>query len=115
MSEVLRAVVSSEPECFDAAVSSDDCAAWSVRQAQDGRAWSWLGAAMQATSLPFSVVTAPVQRYHPAVIAQAIATLADMFPGRVSAALGSGEALNENITGEPWPPKAERDARLVEC
>jgi G6PDH family F420-dependent oxidoreductase len=61
------------------------------------------------------VVTAPGQRYHPAVAAQAIATLAEMYPGRFWAALGSGEALNEHVTGDRWPAKAERDARLLEC
>jgi probable non-F420 flavinoid oxidoreductase len=70
---------------------------------------------MQATSLPFGVVTAPGQRSHPAITAQAIATLGEMFPGRFWAALGSGEALNEHVTGDPWPSKADRDARLLEC
>jgi probable non-F420 flavinoid oxidoreductase len=70
---------------------------------------------MHATSLPFGVVTAPGQRYHPAVTAQAIATLGDLFPGRFWAALGSGEALNEHVTGDPWPRKEDRDARLLEC
>ncbi|MGH4006610.1 MAG: TIGR03557 family F420-dependent LLM class oxidoreductase, partial [Pseudonocardiaceae bacterium] len=74
-----------------------------------------LGAALQATSLSFGVVTAPGQRYHPAVTAQAIATLGDLFPGRFWAALGSGEALNEHVTGDAWPRKEERDARLLEC
>ena len=60
-------------------------------------------------------MTAPGQRYHPAVIAQAIATLGEMFPGRFWAALGSGEALNEHVTGDRWPTKVERDARLLEC
>jgi G6PDH family F420-dependent oxidoreductase len=74
----------------------------------------WLGAALQATRLPLGVVTAPGQRYHPAVIAQAIASLAEMFPGRFWAALASGENLNEHITGDPWPAKADRDVRLDE-
>ena len=77
-------------------------------QGHSGHAWSWLGAALQATDIPFGVVTAPGQRYHPAVTAQAIATLADMFPGRFWAALGSGEAVNEHVTGDRWPVKAER-------
>ena len=64
---------------------------------------------------PFGVVTAPGQRYHPAITAQAIATLASMFPGRFWAALGSGEASNERVTGEAWPRKDVRDARLLEC
>ena len=70
---------------------------------------------MQATSFPFGVVTAPGQRYHPAITAQAIATLGELFPGRFWPALGSGEALNEHVTGDPWPAKADRDARLLEC
>ncbi len=65
--------------------------------------------------MSFGVVTAPVQRYHPAVSAQAIATLAEMYPGRFWAALGSGEAVNEHVTGEPWPTKEIRDARLLEA
>ena len=59
--------------------------------------------------------TRPGQRYHPVIVAQAIATLEEMFPGRFWAALGSGEAMNEHITGDPWPPKDERNARLDEC
>ena len=69
----------------------------------------------QATALPFGVVNAPGQRYHPAIIAQAAATLAEMFPGRFWVALGTGEASNEHITGDRWPAKAERNARLREC
>ena len=58
---------------------------------------------MARTSLPFGVVNAPGQRYHPAIIAQAAATLAEMFPGRLWVALGTGEASNEHITGGGWP------------
>jgi G6PDH family F420-dependent oxidoreductase len=70
---------------------------------------------MQATPLPFGVVNAPGQRYHPAIVAQAIATLLELFPDRLWVALGSGEASNEHITGDRWPPKPERNARLLEC
>jgi probable non-F420 flavinoid oxidoreductase len=96
-------------------MSSDHISPWSSRQGESGYAWSWLGAALATTSLPFGVVTAPGQRYHPAVTAQAIATLGQMFPGRFWAALGSGEASNERVTGEVWPRKEVRDARLLEC
>jgi probable non-F420 flavinoid oxidoreductase len=113
--ELLRAVTAAEHAGFAAAMCSDHLAPWSELQGHSGHAWSWLGAALQATSVPFGVVTAPGQRYHPAVIAQAIATLAEMFPGRFWAALGSGEALNEHVTGDRWPRKADRDARLLEC
>jgi probable non-F420 flavinoid oxidoreductase len=112
---LLEAARRAEEVGFDAAMCSDHFAPWSVRQGHSGHAWAWLGSALQATGLPFGVVTAPGQRYHPAVAAQAMATLADMHPGRFWAALGSGEAMNEHITGDRWPDKATRDARLLEC
>lgn len=112
---LLEAVEAAEAAGFQAAMCSDHLAPWSERQGHSGYAWSWLGAALQATDLSFGVVTAPGQRYHPAVAAQKIATLAEMFPGRFWTALGSGEALNEHVTGEPWPPKSERDRRLLEA
>jgi probable non-F420 flavinoid oxidoreductase len=112
---LLDAVVAAERAGFQAAMCSDHLAPWSERQGHSGFAWSWLGAAMEATALPFGVVTAPGQRYHPTTIAQAIATLGELFPGRSWTALGSGEAVNEHVTGDPWPPKDQRDARLLEC
>jgi probable non-F420 flavinoid oxidoreductase len=114
-SEMLACARAAEQAGFAAAMCSDHLAPWSARRGHSGFAWSWLGAAMQATSLPFGVVNAPGYRYHPAIVAQAAATLAEMFPGRFWVALGSGEALNEHITGEQWPHKAERNARLMEC
>jgi probable non-F420 flavinoid oxidoreductase len=96
-------------------MSSDHFSPWSERQGESGFAWSFLGAALQATGLPFGVVNSPGQRYHPAIIAQAAATLAELFPGRLWVALGTGEASNEHITGDPWPTKSERNARLREC
>ncbi|WP_406312579.1 TIGR03885 family FMN-dependent LLM class oxidoreductase [Streptosporangium sp. NBC_01639] len=113
--ELLKAVTRAEQAGFAAAMSSDHFSPWSKRQGQSGFAWSWLGAALQATELPFGVVNAPGQRYHPAIIAQAIGTLGAMFPGRFWAALGTGEASNEHITGDRWPRKDVRTARLREC
>ena len=113
--ELLAAVVAAERAGFEAAMCSDHFSPWSSRQGQSGFAWSWLGAALQATNLSFGVVNAPGQRYHPAIIAQAIGTLGAMYPGRFWAALGSGEYSNEHITGEPWPRKDVREARLLEC
>jgi probable non-F420 flavinoid oxidoreductase len=100
---------------FTAAMCSDHFHPWSERQGHSGFTWSWLGAALEGTPLSFGTVCAPGQRYHPAVIAQAAATLAEMYGDRMWLALGSGEALNEAITGQPWPPKPERQARLEEC
>ncbi len=114
-SALLKWVQLAEQAGFTAAKSSDHFHPWSERQGQSGFAWSWLGAAMQATDLPFGSITAPGYRYHPAVLAQAAATLGEMFPSRFWLALGSGEAINEAITGLPWPEKAERNALLREC
>ena len=100
---------------FEGGMSSDHFSPWSERQGESGFAWSFLGAALAVTRLPFGIVNAPGQRYHPAIIAQAAATLAEMFPERLWVALGTGEASNEHITGDPWPLKEERNARLLEC
>jgi probable non-F420 flavinoid oxidoreductase len=97
---------------FAHAMCSDHFAPWSERQGHAGHTWSWLGAAMQATPMTFGTVCAPGQRYHPAIVAQAAATLGEMFPQRFWIALGSGEALNEAMTGQPWPSKPDRNARL---
>src|SRR5215217_9751297 len=114
-SRLLAHVRDAEAAGFGAAMSSDHFSPWSERQGESGFAWSFLGAALHATALPFGVVNAPGQRYHPAIVAQAAATLSELFPGRFWLALGSGEASNEHITGDRWPPKAERRARLGEA
>ena len=110
--QLLKDVQQAEQAGFTAGMSSDHFSPWSERQGESGFAWSFLGAALATTNIPFGVVNAPGQRYHPAIIAQAIATLAQMFPGRFWAALGSGEASNERMTGEVWPRKEIRDQRL---
>jgi probable non-F420 flavinoid oxidoreductase len=114
-SRLLKHVKEAEAAGFRAAMSSDHFSPWSGRQGESGFAWSFLGAALEATELPFGVVNAPGQRYHPAIVAQAAATLYEMFPGRLWVALGTGEASNEHITGQGWPGKSERNARLREC
>lgn len=114
-SELLTYVQRAEQAGFTASLSSDHFHPWSERQGQSGFAWAWLGAAMQATHLPFRVVCAPGQRYHPAIIAQAAATLAEMFPERFWLTVGSGQLMNEGITGQKWPVKSDRNARLKEC
>src|SRR5215210_3315321 len=113
--DLLRAVQHAEQVGFTAAMCSDHLEPWNERQGHSGFAWSWLGAALATTGLPFGAVNAPGQRYHPVIVAQAVATLGAMFPGRFWVALGSGEAMNEHITGDRWPRKEVRDARLREC
>jgi probable non-F420 flavinoid oxidoreductase len=114
-SDLLAASQRAEQAGFTAAMCSDHLSPWSERQGQSAFAWSWLGAALQSTSLPFGVVSAPGQRYHPVVIAQAIGTLGAMYEGRFWAALGTGENSNEHVTGGEWMRKDLRNARLREC
>lgn len=114
-SELLRYCAMAEKAGFTSINSSDHFHPWSKRQGQSGYAYSWLGASMATTTLPHGVVTTPGYRNHPAILAQAAATLSEMFPNRFWMALGSGEALNDRITGEKYPIKSERNERLVEC
>jgi len=113
-STLLRDVIHAHEAGFQAAMCSDHLAPWLDAQGESGFALSWLGAALASTPLSFGVVHAPGQRYHPVISAQAIATLGEMFPGRFWAALGSGENMNEHVTGDPWPDKPTRERRLLE-
>jgi G6PDH family F420-dependent oxidoreductase len=78
--------------------------------------WSVLGALASTTRLKLTTaVTCPSFRIHPAVIAQAAATTAVLAPDRFTFGVGAGEALNEHILGEAWPPVSVRHARLTEA
>lgn len=111
---LLQLVQKAESAGFQAVLSSDHIHPWSVNQGNSGFALSWLGAAMHATEIPFGIVTVPGYRYHPAILAQAVATLEKMFPGRFFLTLGSGEALNEHVVAEGWPDKPLRNQILKE-
>ena len=116
-SALLAAVQRAEQAGFDAAMSSDHFSPWSERQGAVRRS-PGPGSAPRCRRprLPFGVVNAPGQRYHPAIIAQAIGTLAAMYPGRFWAALGTGEASNEHITGDRLAAQgACATHRLREC
>lgn len=116
-SDLLDLVQQAEVAGFDGAFTSDHAHPWSETQGQSGFAWSWLGAALARTSrLSFGAISVPGGwRYNPAVLAQAVGTLGQMFPGRLPwIALGSGQFLNEHITGADWPDKQTRNARLRE-
>ena len=111
-SALLDAVIGAERAWFDGAMCSDHLAPWTRAQGQSGFALSWIAAALACTDFSIGMVNAPGQRYHPVMIAQAFATLEEMFPGRFWAAMGSGEAVNEHVTGEGWPAKSIRNERL---
>jgi coenzyme F420-dependent glucose-6-phosphate dehydrogenase len=114
-SELLKYAKMAEEAGFQFCLSSDHFHTWNENQGHSGFAWSWLGAAMAQTSMSFGVVNCPTFRYHPAIIAQAVATLDEMFPDRFWISVGSGQALNEAITGEHWPEKTERNKKLKEA
>ena len=63
----------------------------------------------------YTAVTCPTVRIHPAVIAQAAATTAALMPGRFGLGIGSGEALNEHVLGDPWPTAPVRLEMLEEA
>ena len=95
---------------------SDHFHPWVPSQGQSPFAWSLLGALGVATNLRMGTgVTPPGWRYHPAILAQAAATLEYMFPGRFYLGLGAGEALNEHVTGQYWPEAVTRLEVLAEA
>lgn len=100
---------------FDMAMCSEHFVPWSSAHGHAGNTWAWLGAALATTDLAIGCVCTPGYRNHPAVLAQQLATLGEMFPGRIWTALASGEAKNETITGARWPRKEQRVERLEEC
>ncbi|MFC6905380.1 TIGR03885 family FMN-dependent LLM class oxidoreductase [Halalkalicoccus tibetensis] len=114
-SELLEYVQLADERGFDSVLASDHFHPWSERQGESGFVWSWLGAALQTTSMDYGTVNAPGYRYHPAIVAQAAGTLREMNPERFWLAVGSGQLLNEGIAGTDWPVKEERNARLEEC
>jgi len=109
--------VRAEQVGFDFEVSSDHYSPWLTEQGHAPYAWTVLGAVAQATSRVelATYVTCPIQRYHPAVVAQKAATLQLLSEGRFILGLGSGENLNEHVTGEGWPPIAQRQDMLEEA
>lgn len=113
-SALLDAVIAAERAGFDGAMCSDHLAPWTRTQGHSGFALSWIAAALARTRFSIGMVNAPGQRYHPVIVAQAFATLEEMFPGRFWAAMGSGEAINEHVTGDGWPAKHLRNERLRE-
>ncbi|HYA84933.1 MAG TPA: LLM class flavin-dependent oxidoreductase [Candidatus Bathyarchaeia archaeon] len=96
--------------------TSDHYMPWWDSGASGGAAWPWLGAALAKTTnvATGTGVTAPILRYHPAIVAHIFATLGFMFQNRVFLGIGRGEALNEVTSGQYWPSNAEKFARLKE-
>ena len=101
---------------FQALWISDHYHPWNDAQGQSPFVWSVIGALSEAVSLPIeTAVTCPTVRIHPAVVAQAAATSAVMTDGRFRLGVGTGEALNEHILGDAWPPLHVRLEMLEEA
>ncbi|MGH7721728.1 MAG: glucose-6-phosphate dehydrogenase (coenzyme-F420) [Candidatus Dormibacteria bacterium] len=102
---------------FDSVFISDHFQPWRHNRGHAPFAFAWLAALGERTErvlMGTSVVT-PTFRYHPAVVAQAMATVACLSPGRLALGVGTGEALNEVALGAAWPDSKERFARLKEA
>lgn len=114
--ELVELATEAEELGFDFASISDHFHPWMDTQGHSPFVWSVLGGIAARTShLPIMTGVTPLSlHYQPTIIAQAAATVADMMPGRFSFGIGTGEALNEHITGETWPPVSVRQAMMQE-
>ncbi|WP_210506303.1 TIGR03557 family F420-dependent LLM class oxidoreductase [Naasia sp. SYSU D00057] len=114
--EAVELAAYAESRGFRGVSASDHFQPWVPAQGQSSFVWNVLTAVAERTSGDIGTgVTAPTYRTHPAVVAQASATLAAMYPGRHWLGVGSGEALNEHIVGQYWPEAPERINRLFEA
>jgi len=116
-SSLVQQAVDAEAAGFDFLVISDHYHPWLGEQRHSGFAWTILGAVAQATeSIRLAtMVTCPIVRYHPAIVAQMAATTAILSDQRFTLGLGAGERLNEHIVGRGWPPADVRHEMLGEA
>lgn len=114
--DLVDLAVRAEDIGFDFASISDHYHPWLDAQGHSPFVWSVLGGIATRTSrlALMTGVTALSLRYHPTLLAQAVATVADMMPGQFSFGIGTGEALNEHIMGANWPPVSIRQEMMEE-
>src|SRR2546428_11779686 len=114
--DLLGFCAQAEAAGFSGVMAADHVQPWVPQQGQAGFVWSFMAAAAERTKGDIGPgVTCPSFRQHPAIIAQAAATMAAMYPGRFWLGLGSGEALNEHVVADYWPEIAERIDRMFEA
>jgi G6PDH family F420-dependent oxidoreductase len=113
---LIKQAVMAQQAGFDALWISDHFHPWLDEQGQSSFVWSVIGAISQVTDLPVTTaVTCPTTRMHPAVVAQAAATAGLLTGGKFNLGVGTGEALNEHVTGARWPSAEERREMLEEA
>ena len=114
--EVVDYSVKAEAAGFSGVMAADHFQPWVPQQGNAAFVWNVMTAISERTKGDVGPgVTCPSFRMHPAIVAQASATMAAMYPGRFWLGLGSGEALNEHIIGGYWPETPERIARMLEA
>ncbi|WP_204295719.1 TIGR03557 family F420-dependent LLM class oxidoreductase [Actinoplanes campanulatus] len=115
--ELVRQAIRAEEVGFDFVEISDHFHPWLDIQGHSPYAWNVLSAiAARTTTLGLATgVTCPSVRYHPAIVAQAAATLAILSDGRFTLGVGSGERLNEHVVGQGFGSVRERHERLREA
>ncbi|MGC4111117.1 MAG: TIGR03557 family F420-dependent LLM class oxidoreductase [Nocardioides sp.] len=112
--DLLKQAAAAERAGFTSLWVSDHYHPWNDEQGHSPFVWGVIGALSRVCSLPVTTaVTCPTVRIHPAVIAQAAATAAVLLEGRFRLGVGSGEALNEHILGDPWP-RVDRRLEMLE-
>ncbi len=114
--DVVRYCELAEQQGFTGVMAADHFQPWVPQQGEAAFVWNVLTAIGERTQGDLGPgVTCPSFRFHPALVAQASATLEAMYPGRHWLGLGSGEALNEHVVGQYWPEAPERIAMMFEA
>jgi F420-dependent hydroxymycolic acid dehydrogenase len=117
VTQLVQLGVAAEQAGFDLLATSDHLQPWQTNERHAGQAWVTMSAIGARTRRVWigPTVTCPTLRYHPAVVAEAFASLSLLYPGRIFLGIGSGEALNEQAAIGSWPKWPERSERLVEA
>ena len=115
--EIIRQAIAAEQAGFDFVEMSDHYHPWLEAQGHSAFTWSLLSViAAKTDRIGLATgVTCPSVRYHPAIIAQAAATLAIVSDGRFTLGVGAGERLNEHVVGQGFPDRRRRQQRLREA
>jgi len=114
--EAVALTALAEQHGFSGCMAADHFQPWVPQQGQAAFVWNVLTAVGERTQGDLGPgVTCPSFRFHPAMVAQAAATLESMYPGRTWLGLGAGEALNEHILASYWPEAGERSLRMFEA